>query len=278
MDKLLTIGMATYDDYDGVFFTIQSLRMHHPICQTDMVEFVVINNNPTGKHSDALKKFCKSIGATYVPHSNVTSFSKYKIAGYATGEYVLIMDCHVLLTLTSVDELLKYYDETPDCRNLVQGTLIYTDLKTRSTHFKPEWRGHMWGTWACNKEGLESGKPFSIPMQGMGLLSFQRKHWPGIHTEFRGFGAEEGYIAEKFRKNGGDNVCLPQLEWMHRFDRPNGVPFRLTLEDRVFNYFLGWMDIGGENHPMVQSTYGYFKNRIPSGVIDKLLAEAKQKL
>ena len=25
----LTIGMATYDDFDGVYFTIQSLRLHH---------------------------------------------------------------------------------------------------------------------------------------------------------------------------------------------------------------------------------------------------------
>ena len=42
MDKKLTIGMATYDDYDGVFFTIQSLRMHHRICNTDAVQFVVM--------------------------------------------------------------------------------------------------------------------------------------------------------------------------------------------------------------------------------------------
>jgi hypothetical protein len=30
-NKLLTIGMATYDDYDGVYFTLQSLRMYHPV-------------------------------------------------------------------------------------------------------------------------------------------------------------------------------------------------------------------------------------------------------
>ena len=26
----LTIGMATYDDYDGVYFTVQALRLFHP--------------------------------------------------------------------------------------------------------------------------------------------------------------------------------------------------------------------------------------------------------
>ncbi len=56
-EKLLTIGMATYDDYDGVYFTIQALRMYHPICQIDEVEFVVIDNNPDGKHGKDVKKF-----------------------------------------------------------------------------------------------------------------------------------------------------------------------------------------------------------------------------
>ncbi len=30
-NKLLTIGMSTYDDFDGVYFTLQSLRMYHPV-------------------------------------------------------------------------------------------------------------------------------------------------------------------------------------------------------------------------------------------------------
>ncbi len=28
--RTLTIGMATYDDYDGVYFTVQALRLYHP--------------------------------------------------------------------------------------------------------------------------------------------------------------------------------------------------------------------------------------------------------
>lgn len=278
MGKLLTIGMATYDDYDGVFFTVQSLRMHHLICRTERVEFIVLDNNPKGKCAEALENLMKAIGGKYIPHDKVTSFSKYEIAKHATGEYVLIMDCHVLLMPESINHLLKYYDIYGDCKNLVQGVLIYNDLQNKSTHFKEEWRGDMYGTWGFDKEGFESQKPFSIPMQGMGLFSFERKNWPGISPHFYGFGAEEGYIAEKFRKNGGDNICLPQLQWLHRFDRPNGVPFRLYLEDRVFNYFLGWMDIGGESHPMIKSTYDYFKDKIPKGMVDKLLNKAKKAL
>ena len=43
--RRLTIGMATYDDYDGVYFTIQSIRFHNPELDGQL-EFVVIDNNP----------------------------------------------------------------------------------------------------------------------------------------------------------------------------------------------------------------------------------------
>jgi hypothetical protein len=26
----LSIGMATYDDYDGVYFSVQAIRLYHP--------------------------------------------------------------------------------------------------------------------------------------------------------------------------------------------------------------------------------------------------------
>lgn len=28
--KALAIGMATYDDYDGVYFSVMALRLYHP--------------------------------------------------------------------------------------------------------------------------------------------------------------------------------------------------------------------------------------------------------
>ena len=51
----LTIGMCCYDDYDGVYFTIQSIRMYHKEILKD-VEFVIINNNPQSKSGEATNK------------------------------------------------------------------------------------------------------------------------------------------------------------------------------------------------------------------------------
>ena len=50
----LTIGMATYDDYDGVYFSVQALRMYHPEI-LDQVEILVVDNHPDGPTSAALK-------------------------------------------------------------------------------------------------------------------------------------------------------------------------------------------------------------------------------
>lgn len=281
MSKLLTIGMATYDDYHGVYFSLQALRMYHPICATDQVEFIILDNNPNGKHGKMLKDFLAGwVGhrAKYIPYSEKSSsFNKYKIVDYSSGKYILIIDCHVLLETNAIDNLLAHYSNNPNCKDLIQGPLWYDDLKNYSTEFAPVWRDSMYGTWHTNHQAYNLNQPFEIPLQGMGLCSFEKINWPGISPHFRGFGAEEGYVAEKFRRNGGKNICLPNLKWVHRFGRPDGVPFPLNLEDRVFNYFVGWLEITKDvNHEMVSGTYDHFKDKISQNRVDALLEEAKK--
>lgn len=279
MAKLLTIGMATYDDFHGVYFSLQALRMYHPICQTEDVEFVVLDNNPEGVHGKALQSAISGWMAKktkYIPYTGTPStFNKYKIVDYADGKYILIMDCHVLLVPDAIVHLLSYFNNHPNCKDLVQGPLLYDDLKNFSTEFFPQWRDSMYGTWHTNRESYNKGQPFDIMLQGMGLCAFEKANWPGISPHFKGFGGEEGYIHEKFRKNGGRTVCVPQIQWVHRFGRPDGVKYPLKLEDRIWNYFVGWLELYKDpNHYMVTGTYEHFKSKLPNR-IDQLLAEAK---
>ena len=282
-DKLLTIGMACYDDYDGVVFSCQSLRMHHDLCKTDDVEILVLDNNPDSAHGKVTKTFVengmKDVGRYVEKRDRCSSFNKYDIVDLAYGKYVLIMDCHVLLQQNALENLITYYRKNKNCRNLVQGPLIYDNGHDISTHFAKKWRGQMYGVWETNREKYEKGDPFEINMQGMGLLSFEKKNWPGIHSGFKGFGGEEGYIAEKFRNNGGKNICLPQLGWWHRFGRPNGVKYPLTLEDRMWNYFLGWMDAtGDEKHEVIRGAVDHFSESLPKERVIHSLQKVKQYL
>ncbi len=48
----LTIGMATFDDFDGVYFTIQALRLYHDLRE---VELIVVDNKPDSAGSASIR-------------------------------------------------------------------------------------------------------------------------------------------------------------------------------------------------------------------------------
>lgn len=56
-NKLLTIGMSTYDDFDGVYFTVQSLRTYHSVLKNNDIEIIVLDNNPDSVHGQETAKF-----------------------------------------------------------------------------------------------------------------------------------------------------------------------------------------------------------------------------
>jgi hypothetical protein len=87
-------------------------------------------------------------------------------------------------------------------------------------------------------------------MQGLGLFACRRDSWPGLNPRFRGFGGEEGYLHEKVRRGGGRTVCLPALRWVHRFNRPEGVPYPPAWDDRIRNYLIGWRELGWDDAPV----------------------------
>jgi Glycosyl transferase family 2 len=243
--RRLTIGMATYDDYDGVYFTIQSMRTHNPELE-GAIEYVVIDNNPGGACSEALSQLGKWIdGYRYVPRGDWSGTAiKNAVFEEASSPFVLCVDSHVLVTPGALSKLIDYFEANPDTPDLLQGPLVYDDLRKTATHLNPQWRGGMWGIWADDPRGSDSAAPsFDIPMQGMGLFACRRTAWVGFNPAFRGFGGEEGYIHEKTRQRGGRTLCLPFLRWVHRFGRPNGAPYVNRWEDRMRNYVIGFAEL-----------------------------------
>lgn len=250
--RKLCVGMSTFDDYDGVYFSIQAIRMYHAEV-ADQLQYLVIDNNPGGPCAPSLKALEKSVdNYRYVPQPDaVGCIARDYIAGEANSDYVLVMDCHVLLVPGALRRLIEYFDTHPTTNDLVQGPLIEDDLKTCSTHFEAAWSKGMYGRWGTDSRGLDpDGEPFDIPMQGCGTFAYRRAAWPGFNQRFRGFGAEEGYIHEKFRQAGGRTLCAPFLRWMHRFNRPMGVPYPNRFPDRIRNHMIGWKELGWELAPI----------------------------
>jgi hypothetical protein len=150
--------------------------------------------------------------------------------------------------------------------------MLYDDGKLLATHFEPVWREQMWGIWGSDPRGQDpEGDPFEIPMQGLGVFSCRKAAWLGFHPAFRGFGGEEGYIHEKFRQAGRRCLCLPWLRWMHRFSRPCGVQYPLTVEDKLRNYVLGHAELGLDLVPVLR----HFAEFLPK---ERVLALTEQAL
>ena len=245
---LLTIGMATYDDFDGVYFTLESLKAYHDL---NDVELVVVDTKK--EPCKDTQNVCNNVGAKYFhrPDKVGTSASRNHVFEVASGRFVMCIDCHVLLVKDSIKKLKEYLKNNLNTEDLIQGPLLYDDHKHVSTHFDPQWRGQMFGTWGTDKRYLTEEK-FEIPMQGLGLFCMRKAVWPKFNQHFRGFGGEEGYIHEKVRQNGGKTLCLSWLKWIHRFGRPKGVPYPLQLKDRVINYLIGWIELGLDYSEILQ--------------------------
>lgn len=297
----LTIGMAHYDDYDGVYFTVQAMRLADPDLMAQC-EFVVVDNSPGSPHGKAVEKFLGSVpNARYIATTDVvgTAAPRDRVFREARGDAVLCLDCHVLLAPGALRSLLGYYAANPDTRDLLSGPMLLDGLDYAHTHFADEWRGEMWGTWATawiapdgrpvqfragpnetveildlmgdqprgrlpgpwpghEHRALQAGyvraensdKPFEIPAMGLGLFSCRKEAWLGFNPAFRQFGGEEWYIHTKFRQAGARCLCLPSLRWVHRFARPGGVRYPLTLWHKARNYVLGHRELGLSLHPV----------------------------
>lgn len=275
--RKLTIGMLVHDDYDGVYFTIQSIRMYNPNILNN-IEFVIIDNNPTSTHGQELARLTKWVTQPiqYVPFTEYKSTAlRTKIFEYARTEYVLCIDCHVMFATRSLLRLIEFFDSGRDEGNLLHGPLLYDDLKTASTHFDLVWRSHMWGVWGRDKRAdSPDNEPFEIPAMGLGVFACRKNAWLGFNPLFRGFGGEEGYIHEKYRKAGKKSLCLPFLRWIHRFGRPNGVPYPLKIEDRIRNYIIGFTELGLD----ISQIKKHFTETYPADKYDAVLERTMQEL
>lgn len=243
--KKLTIGMATYDDYDGVYFTIQALRIYHAEVM-DQIELLVVDNHPDGPCAKYLKDFEQAFpNYRYVPVGDRQGTTvKEFVFREAAGDYVLCIDCHVLIMRGGVKALIDYFDEHPDSRDLVQGPRLYDDLSRIATHWDPVWKEGMFGTWHTTSLDEIPKHPIEIQLQGMGLFACRRAAWVGFNPAFRGFGGEEWYTHEKFRRAGDKVICLPELLWVHRFERPMGSNRpRPNWEEIIRNYAIGFREL-----------------------------------
>lgn len=241
----VTLGMATVDDFHGVFFTVQHARLTNPLLK-DRLQILVVDNNPGSPHGKETSKLVANARGLYIPNTDWQSTaSRDLVFRHAQGDIVVCVDSHVLLEPFALERLVEYADANPDSRDLWQGPMLYDCLNNLSTHMEPVWRAEMFGIWGLDNRGWDlDSVPFEIPMHGLGAFACRREAWPGFNPLFRGFGGEEGYIHDKFRQRGSKTMCLPFFRWVHRFGQPDGRKYSAFRDDKVANYLIGRWELG----------------------------------
>lgn len=266
---ILTIGMASYNNFEQVWWTIQSLRLYHNL---DDVEILVIDNYG----DDVLKERIQNSffdKVKYIRKTEIqgTSYPRDKVFEEASGEFVLCIDSHVMFPNGTIDKLKKWIVENRGRKDLFQGILVYDDLKTFCDRMNPIWECNMFGVWGYIKEIAE--KEYEIPMNGLGLFGCYKEAWLGFNEEFREFGGEEGYIHEKYKQAGNKIICLPFLQWIHKFhDQKTTTPYLNTITGRIRNYIIGWDELGLDLQPIKDHFSQYnieFTKKEEDGIIKK---------
>jgi len=236
-----TIGMPSYKNFAEVFFTVQSLRMHHDLKDA---EIVIVDNFGDNTLANWVRNNGKGV-VRYIRDTEIqgVSHAKNRVFKEAKGDFVLCIDSHILIKKGALDVELEG-------DNFYQGPLMYSSCQKYSVAWEPIWRGHMWGIWSKAVTELPK-EPVEIWAMGAGFFACRRDSWLGFNPGFRGFGGESGYIQEKYRKAGRKVYCHPAMVWMHLFhNEGTKIPYPLKLQDRIRNYLIGFKELGLDTAPI----------------------------
>ena len=249
----LTLGMATAEDFDGVRMTVQAGKINAAEAGVSLDQIIVVNNRPGSRHGTDTADFMRKVGpeALHIPFKEYESTAvRDQVFRHSRNEWTICVDSHVILYPSFFRSLQKFAEASPDSIDILHGPMILDDLKSMHSEWKPRWRAEMWGIWFDNPATNDpEGEPYEDWGCGLGAFACRTKAWPGFNPLFRGFGGEEGYIHEKFRRRGGRSLCVPGMRWWHRFGQAvmEGQPDRpvtASKANKIRNYILGHLELG----------------------------------
>jgi hypothetical protein len=154
MSPKLTVGMATFNDFEGVWATVQSVYLHNQWEDPKDVEIVIVDTSPQGSEHRRLvqglvekHKHTHLIKYIDLPQVVGTTYPRDIIFEHATADYVVVMDCHVMCPTNTLLRLSAWFDQNPNCTDLLHGPMFYDDLDNYAVSFNDMFRGQMWGVW-----------------------------------------------------------------------------------------------------------------------------------
>ncbi len=150
----LTVGMSTYDDFQGLWATVQSVYLNNEWESPFDVEIIIVDTSPPGSEHKRLvqglvekHKPVHLIKYIDMPEVVGTTYPRDIIFNHASADYVVVMDCHVMCPINTLLRLSLWFEDNPTCVDLIHGPMYYDDLQMYVVQMSDQIRGQMWGTW-----------------------------------------------------------------------------------------------------------------------------------
>ncbi len=160
MSNVLTVGMATYGDSCGAYFTITGIRANHPDC-----DLIVVDNAPIPdlRTRDA----CLANGGRYhhKPNLHGTSAPRDEVFRLSQTPWTMCVDSHVIFETDAIHGLILHINRKWNSSDIISGPLIQ-DNGEAWTHCRPTHPPAWWGTWMDAWIHLESRIAFDALQVG----------------------------------------------------------------------------------------------------------------
>jgi hypothetical protein len=119
------------------------------------------------------------------------------------------------------------------------------NLKPLGTHFDPVWRTGMYGVWATTRAAWTPTRPRSRSRcKGSGCSGAAAPRGRATTPGSAGSAWKKGTSTRRSDGRAAGHSVLPFLGWTHRFNRPFGPRYPVSVEDRVRNYLLTHNELG----------------------------------
>ena len=306
MTPKLSICIPTADDFARLHCCIQSLRFTHGDVMPDC-ELVVVINTPDTDQARETQWFCERINVTQDTLSQIesgsleqygyftdarervfghgvrcvtynrivgTAAAKNECVRQARGDVVLVMDSHVQFQPGALAKLIEFAESHPDSRDLWHGPMMWDALTNGPSDMTTTWGMGGYGQWKDDPRANRfDADPFPILAMGTGVFACHRKAWLGFNPLMKGFGGEEMYLQQRYRKAGREALCLPFLRWWHSFTNVHGRNTPTLTRDKCWNYMIGLNELGDD----LETVKHHFTVEAPAPELTPNVIEAFQR-
>jgi len=265
----LSIIIPVRGSPNELWFTLQSLCIHQSVREHGDVEIIVADNDPViprGKKVNQAEDIVRGLNlgdrARWIDAHHVKSpyYPRDTGAAHATGDWLLFLDSHVLLSPGFIAGLLDdLYGYHPETITHYPVTFRYPTRKYGHYDLESVMTTTFWGLWKHLARNTDT--PYPIGASGIWAYCVRRDFYEfigGFNPHFEGYSGGEPYLDLKAWNLGAGVFLDPRRHGAH-WSGPRS--YSANYKDRVRNFALA-VSVVAPRH--VLTLEGHYKRALPT--------------